>query len=91
MGKESYLEKHAIRGPLIDDDPQESLEIFIVIPAYNETYVIETLESLASCDPPRGAVEVMVVINHRENESPEIVAQNELTHRQVLHWAGEKC
>ncbi len=89
MAKKTYLEKHAIRDRIISQDTPDDLEIFLVIPAYNESNILTTLESLADCDPPEGSVEVLVVVNSRENVNAEIKNQNKLTHDQVLQWALE--
>lgn len=89
MAKKTYLEKHAIRERLIVEDPPADLNLFLIIPAYNEFDIVTTLESLVDCDPPEGFVEVLVVVNCRENENVDIKNQNKLTHSQVLQWAAE--
>ena len=89
MAKQTYLEKHAVRGPFISQDAPGDLEVFLVIPAYNESNIVTTLKSLSDCDIPTGSVEVLVVVNSRENENEEIKNQNKLTYRQVLQWAAE--
>ena len=89
MAKQTYLEKHAVRGPFISQDAPGDLEVFLVIPAYNESNIVTTLKSLSDCDIPAGSVEVLVVVNSRENENEEIKNQNKLTYRQVLQWAAE--
>ena len=89
MAKQTYLEKHAVRGPLISRDAPGDLEIFLVIPSYNESNIVATLKSLLDCDIPAGSVEVLVVVNSRDNENAEIKNQNKLTYSQVLQWAAE--
>jgi len=56
---------------MITKNPLNGLKFIVTIPAYLETSLTESLVSLFSCTPPSAAVEVIIVINWPENESPE--------------------
>lgn len=76
-----YLDKQHIR--LIDTAPDKSLSGAVVIPCCNEPDIAQTLQSLFDCDKPRGLVEIIVVINHRQ-QSPEIIKkQNRATYNEL--------
>lgn len=49
--------------------PASNLGCVVVIPAYNESGIIHCLESLKNCQPPKQAVEVLIVVNFSESES----------------------
>ena len=46
-----------------------------------------SLIALKKCELPKCDVEVIIVINHSENEKEEIKAKNEKTYDQVLAWS----
>ncbi len=56
----------------------------VVIPCFNEPDLLGSLESLAICDPPGCAVEVIVVVNSSVNSIEEVRLQNQRT----LEWAS---
>ncbi len=66
---DTYLEKHARGNPFINNKPSKGLKYIVTIPAYLETSLIESLDSLSICTPPKAAVEVIIAINWPENES----------------------
>jgi len=81
----SYLKKHAFTGPIISDIPTENLQIFVVIPCFNETSLIPVFESLANCMIPGVAVEVLAVVNSSIESDAEIKECN----RKCLNEADE--
>ncbi|HEY4784777.1 MAG TPA: glycosyltransferase family 2 protein [Bacteroidales bacterium] len=81
-----YLAKHSFR-PGIDEKPDPDLDICIVIPCYNESGLIRTLQSLWDCDRPSTSTEVIVVINCPENSPTEILKQNQDTLNKAQDWA----
>ena len=68
------------------DQPVEPASIFVVIPCYNEPDLLTTLNSLADCHPPVGAVSVLVVINDATHTSEEAVTQNITTLKSIEKW-----
>ena len=65
----------------------KDLIIIVVIPCYNETQLIRSLQSLANCHPPKGKVEVIVVINGSSKTPPSIQEQNLETFKIAQKWA----
>lgn len=65
----SYLQKHRFAPRQIDEQANPALGIVVVIPSYCEPDLHLTLQSLAACELPVCAVEVIVVINASERAS----------------------
>jgi hypothetical protein len=80
-----YLAKHSFR-PSIDAEPNAGLNLCMVIPCYNETGLISSLESIWNCARPAMTVEVIVVINSPENCSSEILERNLVTLNEANTW-----
>lgn len=71
-----YLQKHALFGPWVKETPAPQLLLSVVIPCYDEPGLLMALESLMQCEPTNFPVEILVVINDSETDSPEIKAAN---------------
>lgn len=84
-----YLQRFGFQGPFIDAAPHQELGLIVVIPCYNETNLIASLENLFRADDPKCAVEIIVVINASEVSSDQIKAQNEETYREVNDWTAK--
>jgi Glycosyl transferase family 2 len=84
--KNFYLERFAIRSPIITDDVNVDTSLIIVIPCYNETQLLIALQSLKNCTPCIGSVEVIVVINAAENSDDSIYFQNQKTLEESIVW-----
>jgi len=86
---EQYLRKSA--GPrLIKAKPHPGLRMVVVIPCHDEPDLVGALERLANCEPPLGQVEVIVVINGSEKDSPAVARQNQDTLDQATDWLSER-
>jgi len=81
-----YLQRYAYSRELISAPPHPDLSLVVVIPCYNEPDLLTSLQSLYDCNPPSGAVEVIVIINHSENSSSEVVEQNQSTFESASRW-----
>jgi len=68
------------------DRPLKRASIYVVIPCYNEPDILTTLNSLATCYPPRAEVSVLVVINDSEDSPEYAVAQNITTADCIAEW-----
>lgn len=84
-----YLNKAALYPPQIIPAPQDTLGMVVVIPAYNETTLIECLESLYHCDLPPCSVEVIVVINNGTTAPESVKEQNHKTFLTAQKWAEQ--
>ena len=82
---EVYLTKHNFR-PSIEKDPNPRLSICVVIPCFNESGLIESLQSIWNCTRPEMAVEVIIVINSPENCSANILERNKTTLQEASFW-----
>lgn len=84
-----YLQRFGFQGPFIDVAPHQELGLILVIPCYNETNLIASLEDLFHADDPKCALEIIVVINASEDASDQIKAQNEETYLEVKDWTAK--
>lgn len=55
----------------------------VVIPVYNEMNLLDSLNSLVNCNKPEKLVELIIVVNHSENDSSEIKEQNKITLKEI--------
>ncbi|MCK5210422.1 MAG: hypothetical protein KAQ79_20445, partial [Cyclobacteriaceae bacterium] len=81
-----YLQRYAWPGPIIAEEPKINTKLIIVIPCFNEPSVLESLESLYNCEAPKCDVEVIIVVNHAENETKEIKRYNQYTIQIINEW-----
>ncbi|WP_163718125.1 glycosyltransferase [Mangrovibacterium lignilyticum] len=81
-----YIDRNITCEPFIERPPHPDLEMIVVIPVCDEAELINTIDSLAACKPPKGSVEVLLVVNESETASTEIHAQNELTVKELEQW-----
>lgn len=71
----------------ITECPKEDVNFVVVIPGINEPELIKTIDSLASCKPPSGAVEIICVVNSPENANQQVLDQNRKTLKDIRDWA----
>lgn len=69
MIKNIYFERYAYPERFFNEPPHPDTNLIVVIPSFKEPALLESLESLLSCDRTAGKVEVIVVVNHAENAS----------------------
>ncbi|MEM9389665.1 MAG: glycosyltransferase family 2 protein [Bacteroidota bacterium] len=82
-----YLERYAFKSKLIKIEPTQNLGLIVTLPAFKETDLISSLESLKNCHLPEASVEVIVVINQAENAGPEITEINQHCYEQAEKWS----
>jgi len=83
-----YLQRYAYPFELLKKEPvSDHLEMVVTIPCFNESNLIESLDSLYHCQKPICDVEVIVLINQSENVETEIHNKNEETFREATIWA----
>jgi hypothetical protein len=81
-----YFQKHRFLMPQIKAPPSRGLRYVVVIPAYLEENVIDTLTSLKNAIAVEGAIEVLVVINYSESDTPYNKAENQNNYNNLLQW-----
>ncbi len=86
MFAETYFKRFLSEKPFLKDPPNPDLFLSVVIPAYNESGLLKSLESLKKCRIGNKAVEVIVVVNASEKSTSEIITQNRVTYREVLRF-----
>lgn len=86
----NYLEKQSLYSALIAATPASNLSLIVTIPCYNESGLLDTLNSLRQCElPPQKSVEVIVLINNAVDAELAIQQQNELTFQTAQDWSHE--
>lgn len=86
----TYTQRFRVKDPYFMHPPDPSLCLSIVIPSYKEPDILTTLRSLAACQPPPGAVEIIVVVNAPENAGLKVLEYNQHTLMQLADWDKEK-
>ncbi|MCB1063414.1 MAG: glycosyltransferase [Verrucomicrobiae bacterium] len=84
-----YLQERTLFGPLIAAAPTSELGLVVVIPARDEEgSLLQALGSLVDCELPADcSVEVIVVVNTSEADSPDDVARNVRSAEIAREWA----
>jgi hypothetical protein len=75
----SWLQEKAIYPKLINEEPHSNTGIIIVIPAYDETGILNVLDSIGKCIKPACETEVLVIVNAPAKASDESLRNNEIT------------
>jgi len=81
-----YLKKSALFPAQIFGAPHPDLNLVVVIPAYREENLLTSLQSLANCDLPNGAVEIIVVLNDSEEDTKRTKKENQTMYLQACDW-----
>jgi glycosyltransferase involved in cell wall biosynthesis len=85
-----YLRERTLFGPLIAEPPLADLGLTVVIPSRDEDEsLIRSLESLSACDAPDTCVEVIVVVNTSEADSPDTFERNTRCAENALDWSAK--
>lgn len=71
---QSYLEKHAFSESLVKEFPAHDLKVIVIIPSYHEPGLLDSIQSILSCKPISGRVEIIPVLNSRETDDKEVHA-----------------
>ena len=84
----AYLEKHSFFDQQIAEPPSGLLHFIVVIPAYLEENIHETLNSLLQATPPKSHCEVILVVNHSETDSFENKEKNQSIFLNLKTWCN---
>jgi hypothetical protein len=89
----AYLEKSAIFPEIINEVPDRQTGIIVVVPAYNESGIVNLLNSLSLCSEPQCKVEVIIVVNAPPDASEESLQNNISTLKEIEIWkkANSNC
>lgn len=84
-----YLKDQTYRSAFISSVPADNLSVVVVIPCFKEPNLIATLNSLLQCEPCKGHVEVIIVINQSIVVQPEEEQQNRQSYEDACQWVNE--
>lgn len=84
--KNTYLQRYAWPGPILQNEPKNNTELIVVIPCFNEPNAIGSLTSLYNCDLPECQIEVIIVVNHAVDEAVELKKVNADTLGLINEW-----
>jgi hypothetical protein len=82
-----YLNKYGFCPPQLKSIPNNSVGIIVVIPCFNETDLISSLNSLKNCDKPDCNVEVITVINAGKLYNNSVKNQNLKALKEAEEWS----
>lgn len=81
-----YLKKYAFQATSIIEPIAENTNLIVTIPCFNESYLTQTLDSLAACDATVGTTEVIVMFNGSEKNGKNVVEQNQNSIKAFDDW-----
>ncbi|MBC7864023.1 MAG: glycosyltransferase [Bacteroidia bacterium] len=84
-----YLEKYGLYPQLIDQETDKDLYMIVVIPCYNETELVNCLNSIYNCSDTKFPVEVITVINHSRNSSAQLKELSKKTLSEGIEFAKQ--
>lgn len=82
----TYLKKYRFQNHSISAELTKDTSLIITIPCFNEKHLIESLESLKQCVPPKGKVEVLIQFNGSALNDAIIQSQNKESIKQFDKW-----
>jgi hypothetical protein len=81
-----YFERFGFCPRQIQTAPSAQLGMVIVIPCYDESGLIDSLEALWRCQRSGCAIEVIIVINSGQNAPESTLQRNRETHQEANAW-----
>lgn len=82
----TYLKERALFPQKINEAPDRTTGIIVVVPAYNEPGITKLLDSLANCTEPECKVEVIIVINAPDDATGENIENNKKSIINTESW-----
>jgi len=82
-----YLQQRTLYPPQILKRPSQNLGLVVVIPAYDEPYLLLSLLSLKKCALPGCGVEVIVVLNDGEQAPSTVRERHRVQFQTLTNWA----
>ena len=89
----SWLESGTLFPVFINEAPDKDTGIIVVVPAFDESCIIELLDSLLLCKMPESKTEVIIIINAPLNASAESLKNNLKAINEIKIWKNknQKC
>jgi len=85
----AYLEKRALFAQKINEAPDKTTGIIVIVPAYNEPGLVMLLDSLLECQKPRCGVEVIIVINAPADATSASKGNNLIAFNSIQSWKSK--
>jgi len=85
----NYMAKHGPGKRYIENLPEKDLKCIAVIPAYNESGLIQSLDSLLQCKPTASSVEIITVFNWPFGSDHHTINENLKIREEASLWAKE--
>jgi hypothetical protein len=82
----SWLESGTLFPVLINEATGSETGIIIVVPAYDEPFITEMLDSLALCRKPVCGTEVIIILNASAKASEESLRNNNRSYNEIEAW-----
>ena len=82
-----YLSRHTNNQCLIDKNPAKDVKIIVIIPSYNESGLINSLDSLFKAEISDFSIEVIVNINWPEDADEGIIERSERLFTEASDWS----
>jgi hypothetical protein len=89
----SWLESGTLFHTLINEAPDTDTGIIVIVPAFDEPFIVELLDSLVLCKTPLCRAEVIIIINATLNASSESLKNNFSALEKIEAWKKKntKC
>jgi len=84
-----WLAEKSLFPRLFEEIPDDDTGIVAVVPAYNEPGITTLLDSLASCNPPRCRVEIIIIVNLRSDAGKEAILNHRKCIENINIWVKE--
>ena len=81
-----FAARYKVYDKLVQGSPLTDPDMIICIPSYAEPELLNTLESIFSCDHPGNRIEVLVLFNQDDRMSNEEKELHALSYTQCLEW-----
>jgi len=85
----SWLEKRALFPKIFSEPPDKRTGIIVIVPAFNEPGITALLCSLSQCREPECKAEVIIIVNARQDASPESIRNNKTCISRIDSWKKE--
>jgi hypothetical protein len=82
----SWLGSGSLFPELINEAPDKETGIIVIVPAFDEPFILEMLDSLAICRPPSCKSEVIIVINAPLGASSASLENNLKSISDIVDW-----
>lgn len=82
----NYLKRYSYKTFQIQKPQSGLLKYIVVIPAYCEPAIYNTLVSLTNCHLCKNAIEVIIITNYSERDEAAVKTENNTNHHQLEKW-----